>query len=320
MDHKSEGDLGYHEEKAQDSIDSTKALFKHIHQLRKSADGTPFVYPVLTPRFALSCTKHLLELLKCFVEEQDSPNRPLAIQTHISENMKEVEDTLHIFKDCPSYAAVYHKYGLLRQGTILGHGVYLTDDEMKLIAKQEAGVSHCPTSNFYLSSGMAQVGKLLDHGVKVGLGTDVSGGYSPSMLTTIQNASNVSKMLFANAQAAERRGEKHFHEGKRANRKLTVANLLYLATLGGAKVCNLEKRIGSLDEGKAFDALLVSVRDETGNPAVWGYNPHRDSHNSNTLPDEKTLKTWLERFLFCGDDRNIRKVYVQGRLIGGKEA
>ncbi|EIW84949.1 Metallo-dependent hydrolase [Coniophora puteana RWD-64-598 SS2] len=320
MDHKSDGDSEYHEKSAQDSIDDTKALFKHIHHLRKSADGTPFVYPILTPRFALSCTEHLLELLKRFVEENDNPSRPLAIQTHISENMEEVEETLQIFKDCSSYAAVYQKYGLLRRGTILGHGVYLTDDEMTLIAKQGAGVAHCPTSNFYLSSGMAQVGKLLDHDVKVGLGTDVSGGYSLSMLTTIRNASNVSKMLFVNAQAAERRGEQRFHAGKRANRKLTVANLLHLATLGGAKVCNLEKQIGSLDEGKAFDALLVSVRDETGNPAVWGYNPHRDSHNANTLPDKKTLRIWLERFLFCGDDRNIRKVFVQGRLIGGKEA
>ena len=112
----------------------------------------------------------------------------------------------------------------------------------------------------------------------------------------------------------------------------SVENLLYLATLGGAKVCNLENRIGSLEEGKAFDALLVSVRDDTGNPVLWGYNPRRDSHNPNTSSDEdtcpnedttaneKTLKNWLERFLFCGDDRNIRRVYVQGRLIGGKEA
>lgn len=66
-----------------------------------------------------------------------------------------------------SYAAIYDQFHLLRNNTVLGHGVWLTEKEMKLIAARGAGVAHCPTSNFYLSSGMAKVGMLLDHGVKV---------------------------------------------------------------------------------------------------------------------------------------------------------
>ena len=102
-------------------------------------------------------------------------------------------------------------------------------------------------------------------------------------------------------------------EGRFANKKLGVATLLYLATKGGAEVCCLQDRIGSFELGKAFDALLVSVRSESGNPAMWSYDLERDPSS------ETKLKQWLERFLFCGDDRNIRKVIVQGTVIGGQD-
>lgn len=109
--------------------------------------------------------------------------------------------------------------------------------------------------------------------------------------------------------------------GRFANQKLSIATLLYLATLGGAGVCCLQDRIGSFEQTKAFDALIVSVReDDTGNPAVWGYNPDRDlTEGDTTQSADKSLKEWLERFLFCGDDRNIKKVIVQGRTIGGQD-
>lgn len=289
----------YIEPSAHVSLETTKLLVAHIQNLPQSSAGEPLVHPVVTPRFAISCTEQLLTDLKKYVET----NPHIAIQTHISENQQEVKKTLELFPDCTSYAGVYDKYKLLRSNTILAHGVYLTDEEMKLIAQRGAGVSHCPASNFYLGSGMARVRKLLDHGVKVGLGTDVSGGNSPSVLYAIQMASNTSKMVAILP-----------NEG---GKKFDVAMLLYLATLGGAEVCCLQDRIGSFKEGKAFDALLVNVRDDSGNPAVWGYNPNRDLAEGDCLRKE-VLKEWLERFFFCGDDRNIRQVIVQGSVIGGQ--
>jgi guanine deaminase len=102
-----------------------------------------------------------------------------------------------------------------------------------------------------------------------------------------------------------------------AGRQFSLATLLYLATLGGAQVCGLEDRIGSFSPGKAFDALLVSVRSDTGNPALWGTDLDQALHVEHAKNEE--LQMWLERFLFTGDDRNIRRVYVQGRWIGGAE-
>lgn len=106
-------------------------------------------------------------------------------------------------------------------------------------------------------------------------------------------------------------------ESTYADRQLSLATLLHLATLGGAQVCGLEDHIGSFAPGKAFDALVVSVHHDAGNPGLWGADIDEELHVE--LPKGKEIEVWLERFLFTGDDRNIKRVYVQGRWIGGAE-
>lgn len=152
----------YVEKSAQESISATADLIRYIQAFPLSPAQEPLVHPVITPRFAISCTPELLAELGELAETMPG----VAIQTHISENQREVEDALKYFK-ADSYAGIYDKFKLLRHNTILAHGVWLTEKEMDLIADRGAGLSHCPTSNFYLSSGMARVGMLLDHGVKV---------------------------------------------------------------------------------------------------------------------------------------------------------
>lgn len=93
-----------------------------------------------------------------------------------------------------------------------------------------------------------------------------------------------------------------------SNRKLSVPTLLYLATLGGAEVCDIHQTTGSFEPGKSFDALLVSTRSDNLGPALEDTNAELG----------KPLEGHLEWFMFCGDDRDIQRVYVQGRLIGGR--
>lgn len=152
----------YVEKSVQESVNTTVDLIRYIHALPLSPAQEPLVHPVITPRFAISCTPELLAELGELAEAMPG----VAIQTHISENEKEVEDTLKYF-GADSYAGIYDKFKLLRHNTILAHGVWLTEREMDLMAEKGAGLSHCPTSNFYLNSGIAKVGMLLDHGVKV---------------------------------------------------------------------------------------------------------------------------------------------------------
>jgi guanine deaminase len=129
------------------------------------------------------------------------------------------------------------------------------------------------------------------------------------MLNAVQNASVASKVCAFHDRDPESSSKSEF-----ANKPLQIPALLYLATLGGAAVCDLERQIGSFAPGKNFDALLVSVREETGNSGIWGLT---EPTSTSPTPD-KELEGWLERFLFCGDDRNIERVYVQGRFIGGR--
>lgn len=135
-----------------------------------SVDGSPYIYPVLTPRFAISTTEQLITSVGQLAASDPS----LAIQTHISENPSEVEYTKNLFSHLSkegkpiTYAGVYDHYGLLRDNTILAHAVHLEEEELELVKERRSGISHCPTSNFNLTSGVAKVGLMLDKEIKVG--------------------------------------------------------------------------------------------------------------------------------------------------------
>lgn len=151
------------EPSAQVAIQVTEELVNYIQDLTQTSDS-PLIRPIITPRFAISCTPELLRGLGNLAAKYDPP---LHIQTHIGENLDEVAKVGELFPGNTSYADVYDSFGLLGEKTILGHAAYLGDDEVDLIAKRKAGISHCPTSNFNLTSGVAPVGKYLDAGIKV---------------------------------------------------------------------------------------------------------------------------------------------------------
>lgn len=167
-EHKSPDD--YIDGSTEESVNTTVLLIEHIRGLNAQhhsncPDQEPLVQPVITPRFAISCTPDLLLRLSKLADSDPS----LRIQTHIAENKAEVVETLKLYPEAKNYADVYERFGLLRRNTILAHGVHLTEDEVDLIKSKGAGISHCPTSNFNLNSGIAPIGFYLDKGVKVRL-------------------------------------------------------------------------------------------------------------------------------------------------------
>ncbi|KAF8197529.1 hypothetical protein BJ912DRAFT_953724 [Pholiota molesta] len=177
-------------------LESTKILADIIHDFGQRAlsaykcnmdRDSPSYYVEPSVNASVAATQDLIT----YIPASDPTIR---IQTHIAENLAEVEYTKSLFPSAPHYAGVYDKFGLLRNNTILAHAVHLSEEETDLIKARETGISHCPTSNFNLNSGVAPIGAYLDKGIKVGLGTDVSGGFSISMLNAIQNASIASKV------------------------------------------------------------------------------------------------------------------------------
>uniref|UniRef100_A0A8C2YZ33 Guanine deaminase n=1 Tax=Cyclopterus lumpus TaxID=8103 RepID=A0A8C2YZ33_CYCLU len=233
----------------------------------------PLVRPVVTPRFALSCTGALLGQLGAIAK-----NNNLHIQSHISENVEEVNLVKKMFPDSESYTDVYLKHNLLTDKTVMAHGCYLSDEELVLFRETGASLAHCPNSNISLCSGMLNVRNVLNHKVKLGLGTDVAGGYSASMLDAVRRALDTSKIL--TIQNPE-------------YKTLSFEEVFRLATLGGSQALSLDDQTGNFEVGKDFDALRVNVAAPGG-------------------PIDLII---LEKFLNLGDDRNIAEVFVAGKKV-----
>lgn len=269
-----------YQETTEQSLKDTETFVNAIHNMKNS-----LIKPILTPRFALSCDHELHKKLGEMAKKHD-----LHIQTHVSENKKEVEEVKKMYPHHSSYCSVYDTAQLLTPKTLLAHGVYLTDAEIKLLAERRSTIVHCPNSNISLQSGLCKVRKLLDAHVNVALGTDVAGGYSPSVLDAIRSTIATSKALLFSAE------QKHYEP-------LSYHEAFYLATMGGAIALRMEDEIGNFTVGKKFDALLIDVK-------------CKDSPVDVLHPlDTGDL---LQKFLYTGDDRNVRKVYVNGYLVNSK--
>lgn len=288
----------------------SSSIQSHSHSSRTSVTtsgaGTPkklenanaLVQPILTPRFAIACSDALLASISALMSRDPS----LRVQTHLSENPGEIAFTKELFPFCETYTDVYDHFSLLTPRTILAHAIHLDEQEMRLIAERKCGISHCPTSNLNLRSGASRLGELLNRGIKVGLGTDMSGGFGMSMLSAIRDASVVAKVIQFTPSSDKPKFEQKKDQYDFCNGPMPLATLFYLATLGGADVCNVAHRVGSLDVGKEFDAILFNC--DNTNPNLY-------------IEDDDGLEEKLEKVLFCGDDRNIASVFVRGRVVGG---
>ncbi|KAF7725531.1 hypothetical protein EC973_009561 [Apophysomyces ossiformis] len=274
----------YYIETTENSLRDTRAFIEYT---QKKSD---LVTPVITPRFAITCSSKLLKGLGDLAKEYNVP-----IQTHLCETRNEIDFTMSLFPESANYTAIYDDNGLLNEKAYMAHCVHMKDEEIALLAERQTGVSHCANSNFSLHSGVCDVRRLIDGGLKVGLGTDVAGGFSPSILDAIRSTFIASKTVkIMQQENMHRVGEKEYVP-------LNPAELLYLATLGGAKVLGLEDKVGSFAVGKAFDALWVNLA-ENGPVDLLGY---------------ETPQEMLEKFLFNGSEQSLLHVFVQGRRVAG---
>lgn len=233
----------------------------------------------------------------------------LPIQSHISENLNEISFTLELFSGHQNYAQVYDTAGLLTNKTIMAHAVHLNEEEIELFHERGTAVSHCPNSNTNLKSGMCDVKRLIEGGVKVGLGTDVSGGNRISILDTMRAALDVSNHLnFMKNQNIL--GTGRVAENVEKNSKyepLDYKQVFFLATLGGAQAMALDDKIGNFLVGKSFDALIIDT--------YSGVIDKFDLPQSFISTCENELLKMLQKFIFTGDDRNIKQIFVKGRKV-----
>lgn len=271
---------------------STLAVIDHV---KKRDPKGKFVSPVLTPRFAGSCTD---ELMKWLGELRASGD--YHCQTHLSENHAEIEWITAMFPQYSNYTDIYHQTGLLGPKTTLAHCIHLSDEEMHVLAETGAGVSHCPTSNSSITSGEARVRWLLENGIDVSLGTDCSGGFTPSILEVAKHALLVSRHLVMKTKVDKE--------------KLTSSEVLYLGTVGGARVLKIDNKVGLFRVGLQFDAQLINLRSTDSNVDVFEFQRPQWG----VLKKETSLERFtnlIDKWLFNGDNRNVESVFVNGRKV-----
>ncbi|XP_041459956.1 guanine deaminase-like isoform X1 [Lytechinus variegatus] len=269
-------------ETLEQSLKDTEWFIEKIKDL-----NNPLIAPIITPRFAISCSRELMTGLGELAKKHN-----LRVQSHISENRDEVKTVLEFYPDCKNYTDVYDKCGLMTDKTLMAHCIYLDDEEIQTFKDRGSAMSHCACSNFSLRSGVMDCRKMKESGVKLGLGTDVSGGYNPSMFDAIRDTITAS-----NVQSIQ-------HQPDRPYKHLDFREVFQLATLGGSKVLGIDSIVGSFEVGKEFDALLVTMDTEDSPFDIFQTDAYRDS-----------LEDMIQKFLFLGDDRNIEEVYVCGRRV-----
>lgn len=342
----------YRDASAAAALDATRATIAHMARLDPTRT---LISPIITPRFAPSCSEPLLAALGALAKQESLP-----IQTHISENPAECALVADIFPVHGSYAAVYDAHQLLTPRTVLAHAIHLSAEERALVKKRGAKVSHCPVSNSCLSSGLCPVRELLEAGIEVGLGTDVSGGWSPSVLVAAREAGVVSRIL----AGVQRDFSEQLFRGKDAgldsslpsggregattrddspattdgesappstsntpgqpssplplphpppasadHTKLSIEECLYLATVGGARCLGLERTIGTFEVGMMWDAQLVSLAVELEQ------GQEQDGGVQHLWWGRERWTEKVAKWVFCGDDRNTKVVWVAGRVV-----
>ncbi len=232
------------------------------------------VKPIITPRFIPSCTDALMASLGALLRRTGAP-----LQSHLSENRKEIRWVEQLCPDATSYADAYDRHGMLTPNTVMAHVVYPEADEIELLRDRGVMVAHCPASNTNISSGIAPVRKLLKAGVRVGLGTDVAGGQTIDMFRAITDAVQASKLYWRLIDQRQR--------------PLTLAEAFYLATAGGGAFFG---KVGTFLPGYAFDAIVV---DDSG-------LPH---------PQPLSVSERLERALYLPGECAIVRKYVNGEVM-----
>nr|WP_233268308.1 guanine deaminase [Pantoea sp. BAV 3049] len=236
----------------------------------------------VTPRFAPTSTDAELAIAGKLLKEFPD----VYLHTHLAENNQEVAWVKKLFPWSRSYLDVYDHYGLVTAKSIFAHAIHLDDQDYAVAEAKQANFSFCPTSNLFLGSGLFNLDKARKYHINVGLGTDIGAGTTFSLLQVMDEAYKVTQL------------RKAYSENPQEVTPLSPMENLYLATLGGAKALSLDKYIGSFENGKEADFVVL-------NPASTELLKMRTANSKNTADVIFPIE-------IMGDDRTVEHTYIMG--------
>jgi len=256
--------------------DAFAAASDTVRWLEEISGRYRYVRPVLTPRFVPSCTDELMAQLGEIRKRWGLP-----VQSHLSENKSEIQWVQSLCPASSCYGDAYDRFGLFGGDypAVMAHCVHCPENELQMMKKNGVFVAHCPQSNTNLSSGMAPVRKYLDMGLNVGLGSDVAGGYTTSILRAMADAIGISKLYWRTVDTS--------------TAPLKLEEVFYLGTKGGGAFFG---KAGSFEKDYEFDAVVI------------------DDHEYHRYID-LDIRERLERAMYLSDDRHICGKYIQGRKL-----
>ncbi len=264
----------------------TRAFIDYVKTLAGNEAG--LISPVITPRFIPSCTDDLLHRLGAIARETGCH-----VQTHCSES--DWEHSYVLDRCGTSDTQALAGFGLLSRRTVLAHGNFVGDKDINIIHDAQSAIAHCPLSNAYFSDAVFPLRKILDRGVHVGLGTDIAGGASPSLLENARHALIAARHFENGVDPALPPGER-----KRPGTRISTAEAFWLATAGGGVALDLP--IGVFKAGYQFDAIVV----EAASPGS----------NLFFSPDDGA-EDILQKIIYTASRANIGSVWVAGHLVHG---
>jgi guanine deaminase len=274
----------YRDASAESAEAETRAFIEHVQSMPGNGAGT--VRPVITPRFIPACSDELLRRLGRLAQETGCH-----VQTHCSESDWEHQFVLERCGYTDTVAL--DRFGLLSRHTILAHGIFVSGSDLDLIANRGSGIAHCPLSNVYLSDAVLPLRGVLQHGVHVGLGSDMAGGPSPSILENARQAVISSRTLECGVDAAQPR-ERRRYPGAR----IDPATAFWLATAGAGMALDLP--IGLFREGYQFDAVVMDASAPDSNLRIAA---HETPHEI------------VEKITYHGSRADVRDVWVANRRV-----
>ncbi len=220
----------YRAEDTEKQTADTENAIKSITALKNER-----IIPAVGPHAIYSCSEKLLNNVKSLSERNGA-----IIHAHVSETKKEVDDSVEKNKKTP--VKYLDSLGLLNKKTIAAHCCWVNDEDVEILSRKNASVSHCPVSNMKLASGrIAPIAKLIKAGVNVTLGTDGAvSNNSLDMLETAKFAAIINK------------------HAENDTTVLPAKTAIAMATVNGAKALNLNA--GSLETGKAADIVIMDIK------------------------------------------------------------
>ncbi|MDM9624759.1 guanine deaminase [Rhizobium sp. S152] len=286
MDNADECPDYYRDASPEAAIEGTRSLIDYIRAHPDNGDGR--VLPVITPRFIPSCTDATLEGLGALARECGCH-----VQTHCSES-----DWAHGYvkqRHGKTDAEMLDQFGLLGRRSVLAHANFLTSDDMERVRTREAAVAHCPLSNVYFANAVFPLRAALDKGVHVGLGTDISGGPSASMLENCRGAILMSRALESGVDP-NLGGEARATFGPA---QIDFRDAFYIATTGGGVALDLP--VGQFQPGYLFDAIVIDTKAEKGSVRLF---------------DELDAgEQILQKIIYTASKANIASTWIGGQNL-----